>query len=109
MNPAFAGSTISLAPLKFAVCLGRLLLGLSGSYTGVRQGESDLTWPEGKTSCSQPSHSLPAPKNSSSTFALSKPDIGPQSSPSARAASIKYAPCSDELRRAVTSTSEGLA
>ena len=42
----------------------------------------------GKNSCSHPSHSLPAPKNSSSTFALSNPDIGPQSSQSARAALI---------------------
>src|SRR5450759_3876982 len=39
-----------------------------------------LDVPRRKNSCSQPSHSLPAPKNSSSSFALSKPDIGPQSS-----------------------------
>src|SRR5262249_8593071 len=39
-------------------------------------------------------------KKRASTLALSKPDIGPQSSPNARAASMKYAPCSDELRSA---------
>ncbi len=32
-------------------------------------------------------------RNSSSTMALSKPDIAPVSSPSARAARIRYAPC----------------
>ena len=40
-------------------------------------------------------------KNATSTLALSNPDIGPQSSPRARAASMKYAPCSDEFRSAV--------
>src|SRR6266536_2883015 len=49
----------------------------------------DFTCPAGKNSCSQPSHSWPAPKNSSSTFALSNPDIGPQSRPKARAAIIR--------------------
>jgi len=32
---------------------------------------------------------LPSGKNAASTLALSKPDIGPQSKPSARAASMK--------------------
>ena len=36
-----------------------------------------------------PSFSKPAPKNSRSTFALSKPDMGPQSRPSERAARMK--------------------
>ena len=39
-------------------------------------------------------------KKAASTAALSKPDIGPVSSPSARAAIIKYAPCSELLRKA---------
>src|ERR1700733_12646343 len=42
-------------------------------------------------------------KKVASTAALSKPDIGPVSSPSARAAIIKYAPCSELLRKAETS------
>src|SRR5207245_8623108 len=49
-----------------------------------------------------PSRSTPAPKNSSSTLALSNPDIGPQSSPRARAAIIRYAPCNVLFRFAVT-------
>src|SRR6476659_5239889 len=53
------------------------------------QRKFDFTCPAGKNSCSQPSHSFPAPKNSSSSFVLSKPDIGPQSSPSARAARMR--------------------
>src|SRR5580704_3448967 len=40
-------------------------------------------------------------KNSESTFALSNPDIGPQSSLTERAATIRYAPCSVPLRKAV--------
>ena len=40
------------------------------------QRKFDFTWPAGKNSWPQSSH-LPATKNSSSTFALSKPDIGP--------------------------------
>src|SRR3954453_10714761 len=48
-------------------------------------------------------------KNSASTLALSKPDIGPQSSPSARAASMKYAACRLALRNAVDSRSSGVA
>src|SRR5207249_4452372 len=43
-------------------------------------------------------------KNSASTFALLKPDIGPQSSPSARAASMKYAPWSEPFRSATYSS-----
>jgi hydrophobe/amphiphile efflux-1 (HAE1) family protein len=43
-------------------------------------------------------------KNAASTLALSKPDIGPQSSPSDRAASRKYAPWSDEFRSAMYSS-----
>src|SRR5262249_10955196 len=47
-------------------------------------------------------------KNAASTLALSKPDMGPQSRPRARAASMKYAPWSDEFRSAVySSTSSG--
>src|SRR5439155_18153371 len=51
----------------------------------------------------------PSGKNSASTFLLSKPDIPPTSSPSARAASMKYAPCSVPLRKATVSASVGLA
>src|ERR1051326_8152047 len=47
-------------------------------------------------------------KNSASTLALSNPDIGPQSRPIARAARIRYPPCSVPLRLAVTSVSSGL-
>ena len=68
----------------------------------------DLTWPSAKNSCSQPKHGLPAAKNSSSTFALSKPDNGPQSGPRARAARIMYAPCKLEFRFAVASTRSAL-
>src|SRR3569623_1745596 len=42
-------------------------------------------------------------KKAAFTLLSSKPDIGPQSSPSARAAMIRYAPCSEELRSAVVS------
>jgi hypothetical protein len=45
-----------------------------------------------------PSRSTPAPKNSSSALAVSNPDMGPQSNPSARAEIMKYAPCSVLLR-----------
>src|SRR3569833_3339284 len=48
-------------------------------------------------------------KNSSSTLALLKPDIGPQSRPTARAAMMKYAPCSEPLRNAVCSACPGSA
>jgi hypothetical protein len=41
-------------------------------------------------------------------LALSNPDIGPQSKPSARATMMKYAPCSELLRFAVASASSGL-
>jgi hypothetical protein len=44
------------------------------------------------------SRSTPAPKNSSSALAVSNPDMGPQSNPSARAAIMKYVPCSVRLR-----------
>src|SRR3970040_2739847 len=48
-------------------------------------------------------------KNAASTLALSKPDIGPVSRPSARAARIRYAPCRLLLRRAmVSSAASGL-
>ena len=47
-------------------------------------------------------------KKLSSTFALSKPDIGPTSKPSARAAMIRYAPCRDELRKAELAISASL-
>ena len=39
-------------------------------------------------------------KKASSTFAASKPVIGPVSRPSARAAMIRYAPCRVPLRKA---------
>src|SRR5690606_938036 len=39
-------------------------------------------------------------KNAASTLAVSKPDIGPQSRPSARAGRIKEAPCRLPLRSA---------
>jgi len=42
-------------------------------------------------------------KNSASTTSLEKPDIAPTSSPSARAAIIRYAPCSVAFRKAVSS------
>src|SRR4029077_2524334 len=42
-------------------------------------------------------------KKAASTLALSKPDIGPQSRPRARAAIIRYAPCRLPLRKAVDS------
>ena len=42
----------------------------------------------------------PSGKNAASTLALSNPDIGPVSRPSARAAMMKYAPCSEPLRKA---------
>jgi hypothetical protein len=42
-----------------------------------------------------------------STAALSKPDMGPQSIPSARAANIRYAPCKVLFRTAVISASIG--
>src|ERR1700691_6156935 len=47
-------------------------------------------------------------KNAWSTAALSKPDIGPQSRPNARAAIMRYPPCKLPLRIAVTSASPGL-
>ena len=47
-------------------------------------------------------------KNSASTAALSNPDIGPQSRPSERAASIRYAPCNEELRNALARRSSSL-
>jgi hypothetical protein len=49
----------------------------------------------------------PSGKNSASTLALSNPDIPPTSRPTARAASMKYAPCSVALRNAVISASVG--
>jgi hypothetical protein len=51
-------------------------------------------------------HVVPA-INASSHRALSKPDIGPTSSPNARAARMKYPACSAPLRKAVDSTSAG--
>ena len=51
----------------------------------------------------------PSGKNSASTFALSKPDIGPQSSPSARAAMMKYPPWMLPFRKAVTRASSSFA
>ena len=46
-------------------------------------------------------------KNTSSTLALSKPDIGPTSRPRARAAIISQAPCSVLLRSAYGSAESG--
>ena len=46
-------------------------------------------------------------KKARSTPALSKPDIGPQLSPSARAAMMRYAPCRLPLRIAVASATPG--
>ncbi len=48
-------------------------------------------------------------KKALSTPALSKPDMGPQSSPNARAAIIRQAPCSVPFRMAVTSAIPGVA
>lgn len=67
----------------------------------------DLIVP-GTYSSHMASRSTPALKNSSSTLALSKPDIGPQSSPRARAAMMRYPPCSVLLRFAVTPANSGL-
>src|SRR4029077_7890472 len=46
-------------------------------------------------------------KNASSTLALFNSDIVPQSRPSERAASMKYAPCREELRSAAYSSTLG--
>src|SRR6266849_751724 len=46
---------------------------------------------------------LPSGKNSAFSFSASKPDIGPQSNPRARAARMKYAACSEPLRKAFSS------
>jgi hypothetical protein len=48
---------------------------------------------------------LPVRKKSALTLLAAKPDIGPQSSPKARAARMKYAACSELLRNAVSSIS----
>src|SRR3546814_11708266 len=50
----------------------------------------------------------PFGKNSASVAARLKPDIGPQSSPKARVAIIKYAPCSVELRVPVSNITSSL-
>jgi hypothetical protein len=61
------------------------------------QKKFDLTVP-GTYSSHIPSCSTPAPKNSSSALAVSNPDMGRRSNPSARAAIMKYASCSVLLR-----------
>jgi hypothetical protein len=46
---------------------------------------------------------LPSGKNSALSLSASNPDIGPQSNPKARAATMKYAACRELLRNAVSS------
>src|SRR5260370_16657215 len=46
---------------------------------------------------------LPSGKNAAFNLAASKPDIGPQSNPKGRGGRIKYADCSELLRKAFSS------
>src|SRR5262245_23085134 len=68
---------------------GNFTMTLDGSPWPTLQRKLDFTRPSGK--------------NSASTFALSKPDMPPTSRPTARAASMKYAPCRVPLRKATIS------
>src|SRR5262249_3746046 len=114
---------MGLPPEAGAEAMGELYSEKCHSPTPARDRSAQTTWHassqvrRGERECSLLASPWPRlhrkldftvvpAKNAASTLALSKPDIGPQSRPSDRAASMKYAPCSDEFRSAMYSSTD---
>ena len=100
--PAYLGRTALFEQRSYTISHTSLKVGRGrrsntalGSPYPIAQMKLDFTRPPGK--------------NSRSTPSLSKPDIGPQSRPIARAPSMKYAPCKLLFRNAETCANSGLS